>query len=144
MSDYESQTQQGPQPDPVLKRLDRFVGTWNMEGHLVGSGENTVRGQTTYRWLPGGFFLEQRMVPSTRPLPASSAKIAITSQVAGGQTPVRTRPSTCPTISEDGASSRHTKARNDMGSTICQGPERSLNAGGWMRTRRVVTRILTR
>jgi hypothetical protein len=25
-----------PQPDPELKRLDRFVGSWSMEGHLVG------------------------------------------------------------------------------------------------------------
>jgi hypothetical protein len=37
----------------------RAVGTWSMEGHLVGSGEITVRGETTFRWLPGGFFLEQ-------------------------------------------------------------------------------------
>jgi hypothetical protein len=49
-----------PTPDPALRRLDRFVGTWSMEGHLVDSDEITVRGQTTFRWLPGGFFLEQR------------------------------------------------------------------------------------
>ena len=49
-----------PAPDPALQRLDRFVGTWSMEGHLVGSDEITVRGETTFRWLPGGFFLEQR------------------------------------------------------------------------------------
>lgn len=61
MSDYDAQTQQGPQPDPALKRLDRFVGTWSMEGHLVGSSENNIKGQTSYRWLPGGFFLEQRI-----------------------------------------------------------------------------------
>jgi hypothetical protein len=48
-----------PAPDPALRRLDRFVGTWTMEGHLVGSDEITVRGETTFRWLPGGFFLEQ-------------------------------------------------------------------------------------
>jgi hypothetical protein len=48
-------------PDPALRRLDRFVGTWSMEGHLVGSDEITVKGQTTFRWLPGGFFLEQRV-----------------------------------------------------------------------------------
>jgi hypothetical protein len=61
MSEYDAQTQQGPQPDPALKRLDRFVGTWSMEGHLVGSSENNIKGQTSYRWLPGGFFLEQRI-----------------------------------------------------------------------------------
>ena len=50
-----------PQPDPALKRLDRLVGTWSMEGNLVGSDDRNIRGQTTFRWLPGGFFLEQRM-----------------------------------------------------------------------------------
>ena len=49
-----------PTPDPALRRLDRFVGRWSMEGHLVGSDEITVRGETTFRWLPGDFFLEQR------------------------------------------------------------------------------------
>jgi hypothetical protein len=50
-----------PQPDPALKRLDRFVGTWELEGHLVGSDETTIRGKASYRWLPGGFFLEQHI-----------------------------------------------------------------------------------
>jgi hypothetical protein len=49
-----------PQPDPALRRLDRLVGTWTMEGNLAGSDEQNIRGQTTFRWLPGGFFLEQR------------------------------------------------------------------------------------
>jgi hypothetical protein len=49
-----------PQPDPALKRLDRLVGRWSMEGHLVGSDEKTITGETTFSWLPGGFFLEQR------------------------------------------------------------------------------------
>jgi Protein of unknown function (DUF1579) len=50
-----------PTPDPALKRLDRFVGTWRLEGHLVGSEGNNVKGQASYRWLPGGFFLEQQI-----------------------------------------------------------------------------------
>lgn len=50
-----------PAPDPAFKRLDRFVGTWSMEGHLLGSDENNIKGQATFRWLPGGFFLEQRI-----------------------------------------------------------------------------------
>jgi Protein of unknown function (DUF1579) len=50
-----------PQPAPELKRLDRFVGRWSMEGHLVGSDETTIRGEATYRWLPRGFFLEQHV-----------------------------------------------------------------------------------
>jgi hypothetical protein len=61
MSDYDAPAPQAPKPDPALKRLDRFVGTWSMEGHLVGSSENNIKGQASYRWLPGGFFLEQRI-----------------------------------------------------------------------------------
>lgn len=51
-----------PAPDPTLRRLDRFVGTWSMEGHLVGSDDIAIRGQATFRWLRGGFFLEQHVV----------------------------------------------------------------------------------
>jgi Protein of unknown function (DUF1579) len=50
-----------PQPDPALRRLDRLVGRWTMEGNLVGSDEKNIKGETTFRWLPGGFFLEQRV-----------------------------------------------------------------------------------
>jgi hypothetical protein len=50
-----------PQPDPALRRLDRLVGRWSMEGNLVGSDEKNIRGETSFRWLPGGFFLEQRV-----------------------------------------------------------------------------------
>ena len=48
-----------PTPDPALRQLDRYVGTWSMEGHLVGSDEISIEGETTFRWLPGGFFLVQ-------------------------------------------------------------------------------------
>ena len=61
MADKDDQAMQLPQPDPALRQLDRFVGTWSMEGHLVGSSENNIKGKVTYRWLPGGFFLEQRV-----------------------------------------------------------------------------------
>ena len=50
-----------PQPDPALRRLDRLVGSWTMEGNLVGSDDKNIKGETTFRWLPGGFFLEQRV-----------------------------------------------------------------------------------
>jgi Protein of unknown function (DUF1579) len=50
-----------PTPDPALRRFDRFVGTWSMEGNLVGSEETNIRGEATYRWLPGGFFFEQHV-----------------------------------------------------------------------------------
>src|SRR5262245_49644551 len=49
-----------PQADPALRRLDRLVGSWSMEGNVVGSDERNIRGETMFRWLPGGFFLEQR------------------------------------------------------------------------------------
>jgi hypothetical protein len=61
MSDDDAQAQQMPKPDSALKRLDRFVGTWSMEGHYVGSSENNIKGHASYRWLPGGFFLEQKI-----------------------------------------------------------------------------------
>lgn len=57
----ETQGPQLPTPDPALQSLDRFVGTWSMEGHPVGSDEISIKGQTTFRWLPGGFFLEQHV-----------------------------------------------------------------------------------
>jgi Protein of unknown function (DUF1579) len=50
-----------PQPDAALKRLDRLVGRWSMEGNLVGSDEKNIKGETSFRWLTGGFFLEQRV-----------------------------------------------------------------------------------
>ena len=51
---------QTPQPDLALDGLDRLVGTWSIEGGLVGSDEKTINGETTFRWLPGRFFMEQR------------------------------------------------------------------------------------
>jgi hypothetical protein len=54
--------QQGlPEPDPALKRLDRFVGTGAMTGRTLGSDADNVSGRTTFEWLPGGFFLQQRI-----------------------------------------------------------------------------------
>ena len=60
MTDQRTQGTQLPQPDPALKRLEPFLGSWTLEGHLVGSTENNIRGRTSFRWLAGGFFLEQR------------------------------------------------------------------------------------
>lgn len=53
-------TPQMPQPDPALNSLDRLVGTWDIEGNLVGSEEKNIKGRATFRWLPGRFFMEQR------------------------------------------------------------------------------------
>jgi hypothetical protein len=48
-----------PTPDPSLKHLDKFVGTWSMKGHLVGSDKENIVGKTTFHWLEGGFFMQQ-------------------------------------------------------------------------------------
>lgn len=57
--------QEAPTPDPALKRLDRLVGTWKIEGRPVGSDDYSVHGTTRYSWLhdPLGksFHLQQDM-----------------------------------------------------------------------------------
>lgn len=59
------QDQRAPTPDPVLKCLERLVGTWKMTGHPLGSDKDSIKGTTTFRWLNGedgkSFFLEQDM-----------------------------------------------------------------------------------
>ena len=50
-----------PQPNAALKRLERLVGSWKMEGNLVRSDEKNISGETTFSWVAGGFFLEQRV-----------------------------------------------------------------------------------
>jgi hypothetical protein len=50
-----------PRPDLALKRLDRFVGTWDMNGRTLDSNAENVSGRATFEWLPGGFFLQQRI-----------------------------------------------------------------------------------
>jgi hypothetical protein len=52
-------TEAVPQPDPMLRRLDRLVGTWSMKGHLIDSDEENILGESSYQWLEGGFFLQQ-------------------------------------------------------------------------------------
>jgi hypothetical protein len=61
MSDYDAQTQQGSRPDPALRRLEKFVGTWEMKGRTLDSQEDNVFGRATFEWLAGGFFLQQRI-----------------------------------------------------------------------------------
>jgi hypothetical protein len=50
-----------PGPDPALGRLDRFVGAWEVRGRTLDAEEDNVSGRLTFEWLPGGFFLEQRV-----------------------------------------------------------------------------------
>jgi hypothetical protein len=62
MADDTTQQAQGPPPpDPALGRLERFVGTWQMHGRTLGADADDVRGRTTFAWLPGGHFMEQRV-----------------------------------------------------------------------------------
>jgi hypothetical protein len=49
-----SETHHPPQPDPALRRLDRFVGSWTMEVISSAPTRQTSGGETTFRWLPGG------------------------------------------------------------------------------------------
>jgi hypothetical protein len=61
MSDNTASPQQPPRPDPALKRLEPFVGTWDMRGRTLDSDVDNVVGRATFEWLPGGFFLQQRI-----------------------------------------------------------------------------------
>ena len=60
-SSNDKQDQGTPQPDPALQRLNRLVGTWRMKGGPPGADKDTITGTTTFKWLPGGFFLVQDM-----------------------------------------------------------------------------------
>ena len=53
MSSNESTQQQSVTPDPALKSLGRLVGTWGVSGE--------ARGEVTYEWMEGEFFLIQRV-----------------------------------------------------------------------------------
>ncbi len=44
---------QAAEGDPVVRSLDRLVGTWRISGE--------AEGQVSYEWLEGGFFLVQHV-----------------------------------------------------------------------------------
>jgi hypothetical protein len=54
------QTEESPQPDPALKRLDKLVGTWDLRGRTLDSKEDNISGQITVEWLLDGFYQQQR------------------------------------------------------------------------------------
>ena len=60
-SDEYGGTGRPPGPDPALRRLDRFVGAWEVRGRTLDAEADNVSGRLTFEWLPGGFFLEQRV-----------------------------------------------------------------------------------
>jgi hypothetical protein len=53
IKDTES-TQQPRQPYSGLKSLNKLVGTWNISGP-------DIKGQVTFEWMEGGFFLMQHV-----------------------------------------------------------------------------------
>jgi hypothetical protein len=59
MSGNNTQQQQPPKPDPALKRLEGFIGTWSIKGRTLDSKVDNVFARTTFEWLPGRFFLKQ-------------------------------------------------------------------------------------
>lgn len=49
MTDHdEAQAQLVPQPDPALRRLDRFMGTWTMERAVGGFQREEHQGRASY------------------------------------------------------------------------------------------------
>ena len=49
-----------PVPDPALKRFEKLVGTWDMQGRTPDATEDNIFGWNMFEWLPGGFFLQSR------------------------------------------------------------------------------------
>jgi len=61
MSHENAQPMEMPKPDPALKRLDVLVGSWTIKGRTLDSKEDNIKGNAVFEWLPGGFFLQQRI-----------------------------------------------------------------------------------
>jgi hypothetical protein len=77
MTETDAQATQAPAfptPDPALRKFDRFIGAWEMKGRTIGSDVDDVVGTTSYAWLPGGFFLEQRTKIDDRPNAAGAPR----------------------------------------------------------------------
>jgi hypothetical protein len=115
-----------PQPDPALRQLDRFVGRWSMEGHPVGSDETNIRGETTFRWLPGGFFLEQHMQLDFMGLEIESLELI------GYDPETETFPSTVfSNLAPDPLPYRWEVAADDVTITVSYGPLDATFTGAW-------------
>jgi hypothetical protein len=52
-----------------------LVGKWTINGRTLGADEDNVSGQTTFEWLPGGFFLQQRIEMNFMGLPIQSLEL---------------------------------------------------------------------
>lgn len=71
----EQQNPNMPTPHPSLKALDKFVGKWSMSGHLVDDNKEILKGEATYEWLPGGFFLKQQVSMTFMGMPIESTEL---------------------------------------------------------------------
>jgi hypothetical protein len=62
--DAQGSEQQPPARGPEHEQLDRFVGTWSVEGwnrsDAPVAADTKVTGEESYEWLPGQFFLVYR------------------------------------------------------------------------------------
>lgn len=74
MSDDQTATTM-PGPDPALRRLDFFVGSWRITGRTLDSRDENVSAQTSFEWLPGGFFLKQEFEAEFAGMPIQSLEV---------------------------------------------------------------------
>jgi hypothetical protein len=49
-----------PEPNAALKRLDVMVGRWDLGGREAGS-DGDVNGRLSFEWMDGGFYLVQQV-----------------------------------------------------------------------------------
>jgi hypothetical protein len=59
MTEDLARSDEQPQPNLVLRALDIMVGVWDLTGRDFTSNAE-IRGQSTFEWLEGGFFLVHR------------------------------------------------------------------------------------
>jgi Protein of unknown function (DUF1579) len=115
-----------PQPHPALKRLERLVGRSIMEGNLVGSDEKNIRAEATFRWLPGGFFLEQHFRSDFMGLEIDSLELI------GYDPETDTFPSTVySNLSPDPLPYRWDVRGDDVTITVSYGPLDATFTGAW-------------
>ena len=64
-----------PGPDPALRKLDRYVGAWDMTGRTLDSDVDNVTAHASFEWLPGGHFLMQRFAADFMGMDIQSVEI---------------------------------------------------------------------
>jgi hypothetical protein len=64
-----------PLPNPTLKALDRFMGTWEITGRTEGADHDNIKGKTTFTKLPGGFFVMQHIQMDFAGMPIDATEL---------------------------------------------------------------------